>query len=461
LALLVLVVAIPLLLAVGYVVRQQAQGDEGEARVASEAVAQLVAARIDAIVAESRNALSTLARRPRVQAVDGSRCDPFLQEYAALAPRAANVGVVSLDGRVVCSAVPQPGGTPADVNRASWFEQALATEEFLAGEPFVGPITGRWVSVLVEPIRSPAGDLRGFLALPLDLMRLSADLGQLELPEARIVSVVTPNGVVVARSKDAAEWVGRDVGDTDVVRSLGTEGAYRGKGFSDEEMIFGFAGVRSAEWIVVSGVPVAIAYAPSRSAAWHALLIALVAVVSALVLALLIARSIRAPLARLTGVAQSMGRGSDRIRAQEKGPREVVQLAVAFNEMVDARQANQRRFNALADSSVVMIWTDDRFTGEEFYSAGWLAMRGRTLEEEQGDPYYDGIHPDDRPTVEALHEDVYDAPREFSAEYRVRSAAGEYRTILEHGVPVFLDTGEFEGYVGTDIDIRDRLRLVS
>ena len=41
-------------------------------------------------------------------------------------------------------------------------------------------------------------------------------------------------------------------------------------------------------------------------------------------------------------------------------------------------------------------------------------------------------------------------------EYRLRCRDGAYRWILDHGVPLYGGDNEFNGYIGTGIDITDR-----
>jgi PAS domain S-box-containing protein len=89
-------------------------------------------------------------------------------------------------------------------------------------------------------------------------------------------------------------------------------------------------------------------------------------------------------------------------------------------------------------------------------SQRWVDFAGRTLEQEQGTGWTDGIHPDDRQgCIEALDR-AWDKRGKFELEYRMRSADGSYRWILDVGSPRYAADGEFMGYVGCATDVTER-----
>ncbi len=116
---------------------------------------------------------------------------------------------------------------------------------------------------------------------------------------------------------------------------------------------------------------------------------------------------------------------------------------------------SEARFRELADTTPALMWTTDAEGHVTFVNEAWLRFTGRTLEEELGETFA-LIGPSRRPPGAAGQLAPRVRPREeLRFEYRLCRHDGEYRWVLEVGVPRFAD-GEFVGYVGTATDIHER-----
>ena len=140
---------------------------------------------------------------------------------------------------------------------------------------------------------------------------------------------------------------------------------------------------------------------------------------------------------------------------------QVVNYAI-YRDITERKRAEDRlreseaRFQAMADKAPVMIWTTGTDGLCNYFSKPWLDFTGRTLEQEVGLGWLEGVHPDD---VQACHDGffpAYQARKPFGMEYRLRRVDGEYRWVIESGVPRYTASGEFAGYIGSNIDITDR-----
>jgi diguanylate cyclase (GGDEF)-like protein/PAS domain S-box-containing protein len=123
---------------------------------------------------------------------------------------------------------------------------------------------------------------------------------------------------------------------------------------------------------------------------------------------------------------------------------------------VSELRKSEENLRVLAKNESVMIWmagTDKQCT---HFNQVWLDFTGRTMQQELGEGWLEGVHPDDRENCLHGYLEAFDARREFTLEYRLRHRSGEYRWIVDHGVPRFSEQGGFLGYIGSCVDISER-----
>ena len=120
---------------------------------------------------------------------------------------------------------------------------------------------------------------------------------------------------------------------------------------------------------------------------------------------------------------------------------------------------SETRFRLLADTAPVMIWMSGLDRLCTYFNQGWLDFTGRTLHQELGNGWVEGVHPDDVPKCLQSYVRAFDGRQKFSMEYRLRRADGQYRWIIDSGAPRFLSDGTFSGYIGCCFDITDRKEL--
>ncbi len=117
---------------------------------------------------------------------------------------------------------------------------------------------------------------------------------------------------------------------------------------------------------------------------------------------------------------------------------------------------SETRFRTMMDAAPVMIWMSDTARLCTFFNKRWLDFTGRTLEQEMGNGWSEGVHPDDFERCLNIYVSSFDARKDFTMEYRLRRRDGVYCWILDTGVPQEDADGTFLGYVGSCVDITDR-----
>lgn len=122
-----------------------------------------------------------------------------------------------------------------------------------------------------------------------------------------------------------------------------------------------------------------------------------------------------------------------------------------------ALRESEARFRVMADMAPVLIWMTGLDGLAHFFNKAWLEFRGRGSDEEEGEGWMDGLHPDDLSMYVAAFMPAYEARQPVKLEYRLRRHDGDYRWILEHAVPRFTPEGEFAGYIGSCIDITEQI----
>src|SRR5262249_13840752 len=134
-------------------------------------------------------------------------------------------------------------------------------------------------------------------------------------------------------------------------------------------------------------------------------------------------------------------------------------LAALIQEREYANMAlreSEERFHTLADAAPVLIWMAGADQSYTYFNRGWLAFTGRTLEQERGGGWTQGIHPEDRERCLSWCSSAWSRREDFSLQYRLRRGDGRYRWIWGTAIPRHAPDGEFLGYIGASVDVTER-----
>ena len=117
---------------------------------------------------------------------------------------------------------------------------------------------------------------------------------------------------------------------------------------------------------------------------------------------------------------------------------------------------SEGRFRLVANTAPVMIWMSATDKLCNYFNQPWLDFTGRSIEAELGNGWAEMVHPEDFQACLDTYQRAFDRHETFQMEYRLRRHDGEYRWLVDIGVPRLDPDGSFAGYIGSCIDVTDR-----
>lgn len=142
--------------------------------------------------------------------------------------------------------------------------------------------------------------------------------------------------------------------------------------------------------------------------------------------------------------------------------REVIGLVGIARNITERKNAElelaekELQYRTLADSGQALIWTSGLDMKCNYFNQVWLNFTGRNIDQELGDGWLEGVHPEDMERCVSIYVNAFKNCEKFSMPYRLRHFTGEYRWIQDDGTPCFNSKGEFIGYIGHCLDISER-----
>ena len=134
-------------------------------------------------------------------------------------------------------------------------------------------------------------------------------------------------------------------------------------------------------------------------------------------------------------------------------------LAEIEEQLLRHQQNCEDRFHHLVDTLPVMVWMSGTDALCTYFNRAWLEFRGRNMDEERGNGWTEGLHPDDRDLCVETYLKAFSARQPFRMQYRLERANGGYTWVEDTGHPRFDESGEFAGYVGAAVDVSERKRM--
>jgi diguanylate cyclase (GGDEF)-like protein/PAS domain S-box-containing protein len=342
--LLALVVAtvVPFTALVGVGLWSQWQSDQASAIAQAVNEARMLASQIDDHIGNLENLLTGLSEAVSRNPSDRDANDALFRKVRSQLPSyVAQISVYSLDGTNIGSSGNTEVGRLNSTGR-SYMQQVLEGARLSIGDVIVGRLSQRWIINFGRPLEDSAGNLKAVLVVGTWLDQFQDALRIQDLPPGTIVTVVTEKGVIISRSVDAAQWIGRDAGAWKSLteRAGVQEGSEITRWKSDGiERITAFARVHRAPWMVNVGQPTNAAFAAvGTRLGWSALFV-MGALAGGFAIAWVLSGRVIRPLRELGKDAARLASGELSHRSTVRTQDEVGVLADDFNRMARALDA--------------------------------------------------------------------------------------------------------------------------
>ncbi len=149
---------------------------EQQARALALQISQLQRADLNA----TRRLLSQLAKHDELLKANNGQCSSLLKDASLITPNIANIGLVDLNGDVLCTV--KNANQSINIKDRRYFQSALETQQFAIGQFQVDRSINRLTVNFAMPVFDHHGNLTHILAVAKLLEQWSQSLNQLTLP---------------------------------------------------------------------------------------------------------------------------------------------------------------------------------------------------------------------------------------------------------------------------------------
>jgi diguanylate cyclase (GGDEF)-like protein/PAS domain S-box-containing protein len=456
LIILVLLTVAPLVLLLVWTLYNERQAALAGTSALLRQEARLAAEHQASTLNEAVAVLQDLRTIPAITVEGGDACREQVTRFHDQHPVFASIGVLRLDGVVVCHNLLQG---PKAVGHDKLLAQALRADapEIFVSHYLHGPVTGQPVIFVASPLRNSSGLKVGVVYVSIDLTSFSTVTGELTPDKDRIVAVIEPEtGIVLARSAGSGLEVGKAFPDRRLANAMlaspsggAAEGIVGGK-----EHVFGFAPLPGAETsgaMVAFGEPTSLAVSAVNKALIYDALLVLATIALAVGSAWTLAYFTQVrPTEYLAAVARSIGEGNllARVRLPSWQAPELRKLGEAVNQMASELQsaeatlrASERRYRMLADKTADLVTHIDGSGKRVYVSPASKDLWGYEPEELLGKSPLEVAHPADRGALEKMLQLLQEGQPAPAVQYRARRPDGSYMWVETFGRPLGVGKG--------------------
>src|SRR6185295_9693002 len=103
----------------------------------------------------------------------------------------------------------QASQRPGAAQQAGWFERAMASRRAVIGDYYISLTNGHPAVVIAKALPAADDNVRRVVAAVIGLDELNATFSTVKLPRGATMTLTDRQGTILARTPDAAPWIGR------------------------------------------------------------------------------------------------------------------------------------------------------------------------------------------------------------------------------------------------------------
>jgi two-component system, cell cycle sensor histidine kinase and response regulator CckA len=473
LIIIVLIVAIPAAVIIGYSGVQHKIRAINHARIDTQNLVDMVATEQRLFVASAQQLLIKLSQLPEITQRDTERSSFFLARIQRLHPSFVDLFVADSNGTVWASATPFL--RPVSISDRRYFKDAIATGGLASGEFQIGRLSGRPTLNFGYPYRDRSGNIEGIIGLGVALQSYRTLLTLSQIPERTQMVLLDYKGIVLYSSTGQMQ-VGQPFNahlfkkmkegpEAATSTATGIVGdsprleryvSYRKMYLKGETIPYMYI------WV---GIPVESALAEANQQIVRSMVTFALVLASVLFLAWLVGeKSIADRIKTLQRAAESVAGGNLEVRVSElvRGG-ELGSLGATFDAMAqeltlrEERLSNSQRFlNTIIDTEpecLMMLEPDRRIS--MMNRAGLKLFEADSLEQLRGTDILPFITPPGREPFLKLMDDVlHGIPGNLK--FEAVGLQGRHIWLEIHAVSFCNESGEIVSFLGIARDVTDR-----
>jgi C4-dicarboxylate-specific signal transduction histidine kinase len=327
----VFVLAIPFAVVIIWSAYRTRAEREAELRDEAGSIAVAAAASLTQYFTSIDSLASALVRHPAILALDSASGDELLRHVLGHEPLLTNIALTDPNGVVKATAVPQRAASP--VVTLPYVADVVARKAPVVNDLTTGAVSGKPTIVFGYPVTRDGSTVVGVLGFGIDLQQLQTVFASVPLPPESVVTLGDARGRVLARSREAARYIGRQM----TPRPLPPSEVPRTQlmvGVDGVERFYGNAAIDRGPWLLSVGIPRSIAEARVWPIYRRGFSVSGSAVICFVLVAAVVSRRLGGAFERLRQLAERIAKGD--LSPPERSPmptREMVQLQDALISM--------------------------------------------------------------------------------------------------------------------------------